>query len=173
MDARGIAAGLSRVDWPGRMQLAKLAGGQTILLDGAHNPASAAALRTAFEKEFPEIRPVLLLGVLADKDWATMAKTLAPLARSVWLVPVNSARTLAPEKLRPICREANPAAPAKACSSLEAALEETRQEPFVVITGSLYLVGEAMELLRLAPAPPSDERALNEWSAPRAAGSPY
>ena len=160
---RAIADGLSRVDWPGRMQLVNTAGGQAFLLDGAHNAGSAAALRDAFTQEFPNLKPVLVLGVLADKDWLSIAKTLAPLARRLVLVPVNSARTLAPEELRPICRKANPAARTEVCSSLAAGLERIRQEPFIVITGSLYLVGEAMELLRLAPAPPSDERALNEW----------
>src|SRR6266542_80962 len=70
---RVIVDGLSRVDWPGRMQLVKTADGQSFLLDGAHNAGSAAALRAAFAHEFGDVKPVLLLGVLADKDWWSIA----------------------------------------------------------------------------------------------------
>ena len=48
--------------------------------------------------------------------------------------------------------------------SLEDALSRARGEAFLLITGSLYLVGEAMERLHLSPVPPQDERGLNEWS---------
>ena len=159
--------GLSKVCWPGRMQLVKSPGGQTILLDGAHNPASAEALAAAFRQQFLEACPALILGVLADKDWRPLAGALAPLARRLLLVPVNSSRTLAPEELLPVCRIANPQAVVEVCTSLADALERSAQEPLLIITGSLYLVGEAMEHLRLSPAPAADERGLNEWSAAR------
>ena len=159
--------GLSQVHWPGRMQLAKSSNGQTILLDGAHNPASAEALAAAFRQQFPEARPVLILGVLADKDWRPLAETLAPLARRLLLVPVNSRRSLAPEEMLPVCRNANPQAVVEVCASLADALQRSAQEPLLIITGSLYLVGEAMERLQLSPVPVADERGLNEWSAAR------
>ena len=44
-------------------------------------------------------------------------------------------------------------------------MEETARDPFVVVKGSLYLVGEAMELLTLSTAPEEEERSLNEWNA--------
>ena len=60
--------------------------------------------------------------------------------------------------------------PAKACvvtigvsASLAEAFQATAREPFVVVAGSLYLIGEAMELLQLAAIPSSDEKKLNEW----------
>lgn len=162
-----ILAGLSRVHWPGRMQVAKGPSGQTILLDGAHNPASAKALAAAFKQQFPKARPALILGVLADKDWRPLAETLAPLARRLLLVPVNSRRTLAPEDLLPVCRDANSQATVEVCASLAEAMSRSADEPFLMITGSLYLVGEAMERLQLSPAPAADERGLNEWGAAR------
>ena len=121
----------------------------------------------AFQKLFPEVRPALILGMLADKDWDPIARILAPLARRLLLVPVNSARTLPPENLLLACKEANPTAAVDVCASLAEALGKCAGESFVVITGSLYLVGEAMEQLRLSPAPPCDERGLNEWGARR------
>lgn len=49
-------------------------------------------------------------------------------------------------------------------SSLAAALADTAQDSFVAIAGSLYLIGEAMELLQLSPVKVNNERGLNEWS---------
>jgi dihydrofolate synthase/folylpolyglutamate synthase len=162
-----LREGLSRVCWPGRMQLVQTPSGQTILLDGAHNAASSAALRQAFAKEFPGTRPTLVLGVLGDKDWEIIASTLAPLAERILLVPVNSQRTLPPDKLMAACRAANPNVTPEVCVSLEEALRRASPQLFLLITGSLYLVGEAMERLHLSPVPPANERGLNEWTARR------
>jgi dihydrofolate synthase/folylpolyglutamate synthase len=158
-----MLSGLSLVQWPGRMQVVQIPSGQTLLLDGAHNEASANALAESFRQLFPAVRPVLILGVLEDKDWKSIARTLAPLAARLLLVPVNSARSLAPDRFLSVCKEANPTALIEVCPSLAEALRQSAGEPFVVITGSLYLVGEATEHLGLSPAPPNDERGLNEW----------
>jgi len=158
-----MRAGLAGVFWPGRLQRIDLAGGRTILLDGAHNPAGAAALRVALEAEHPGARPTLVFGVFRDKDSAAMCQSLAPLARRLLLVPVHAERTEDPERLVGACRLANPGAAVETCASLGEALDLAARDKFVVVAGSLYLVGEAMELLHLAIAPPRDEKALNEW----------
>jgi dihydrofolate synthase/folylpolyglutamate synthase len=155
--------GLASVYWPGRMQRVQTASGQTLLLDGAHNPAGAEALRVAIEEEFPRSRPAIILGVFRDKDSASMCHSLAPLAGRLVLTPVHSDRTEDPAKLAAACREVNPHAPIEVCASLADALQTTARDPFVVIAGSLYLVGEAMELLHLADTTPGDEKRLNEW----------
>ena len=160
-----IRDGLSQVQWPGRMQLVKLPGGRKILLDGAHNPGGAATLRAALLENFPGTQPALILGVLEDKNWHLMCEILAPLARRVLCVPVSSERTTTSEMLAGICQHACPAAEVRACASLADALCEVANEPFMVIAGSLYLIGEAMEQLHLATTPGGDERGLNEWSA--------
>ena len=160
-----IRDGLSQVQWPGRMQLVKLPGGRKILLDGAHNPGGAATLRAALSENFPGTQPALILGVLEDKNWHLMCEILAPLARRVLCVPVSSERTTTSEMLAGICQHACPAAEVRACASLADALCEVANEPFMVIAGSLYLIGEAMEQLHLATTPGGDERGLNEWSA--------
>ena len=158
-----IRRGLESVSWPGRLQLEKTVWGQAILLDGAHNPAGAGVLRAALRTEFPHANPSLVLGILRDKDWATMCRILAPLAPRLFLVPVHSQRTAMPEMLLSICREANPVAEVFVCDSLAQALQWAAPDPFLVVTGSLYLVGEALEQLRLAPASAAGERGLNEW----------
>jgi dihydrofolate synthase/folylpolyglutamate synthase len=160
-----LRKGLATVYWPGRMQRAQTAAGQTVLLDGAHNPAGAEALRIALQEEFPEAKLTLVFGVFRDKDSASMCHSLAPLARRIALTPVQSERTEDPAKLVSFCREVNPNASIEVCASLADALDRTARDPFVAIAGSLYLVGEAMELLHLAGTPPSDEKGLNEWKA--------
>ena len=93
-----------------------------------------------------------------------MCLTLAPLAGRVLLAPVNSERTASPALLREACEKFNSAAETIACGSLADALKLATNDPFVLITGSLYLVGEAMELLGLSPATSGSERGLNEWT---------
>ena len=179
-----IRRGLGTVQWPGRLQLATIASGQTILLDGAHNAAGADALREALcsgaiQGAIParsslakaardlgrqDAGSTLILGVLEDKDWQRVCAALAPLAGRILLVPVPSERTAPPELLRDACATINPAAQTIACPSLADALKQTANDPFVIITGSLYLVGEAMEWLELSPAPAASERGLNEWT---------
>ncbi|MGA2281035.1 MAG: folylpolyglutamate synthase/dihydrofolate synthase family protein [Verrucomicrobiota bacterium] len=158
-----VRAGLETVHWPGRLQLVKRPSGQRYLLDGAHNVAGAKALRSAWEKNFPTARQTLVLGVLQDKDWPQICRTLAPLAARIFTVPVASERAAGARELAAACRAANPAVEIAACDSLCRALDQAANDRFVVVTGSLYLVGEALELLGLSPAT-GGERALNEWS---------
>jgi len=159
-----IRAGLESVDWPGRLQLVTRPSGQKILLDGAHNMAGAQALGQALEKHYRGVKRTLILGVLQDKDWRQICDTLAPLAGRIFTVPVSSERTAGAPELAAACRIANPSAGVVACDSLGVALEKSAREEFVLIAGSLYLVGEALELFGLSPAG-IRERALNEWHA--------
>jgi dihydrofolate synthase/folylpolyglutamate synthase len=178
-----IRAGLANVNWPGRLQLIQRPAGQKILLDGAHNVAGAKALREALRSGAPSTAsarsksgphhagpeagaPItLILGVLQDKDWRHICETLAPLAARIFTVPVSSERTSDARELAGACRAANLSSETLVCANLAEALEKSAKEESVVITGSLYLVGEALELLGLSPAAES-ERGLNEWNAP-------
>jgi dihydrofolate synthase/folylpolyglutamate synthase len=162
-----VTQGLSAVYWPGRMQRVERPSGQVMLLDGAHNPAGAEALRAALEAERSPVRPALIFGVFRDKDSESMCRSLAPLADRVVLTPVHNERSEDPARLASACRAANPHAAVEVCGSLAEALEKTGREKFVVVAGSLYLIGEAMELLQLAATPPTDEKRLNEWSGPQ------
>ena len=186
-----IRVGLAKVNWPGRLQLVARSGGGKILLDGAHNVAGVEALRVALgsllplpakrgegrgeglmEKTTSSPRPspplrkereklAFIIGFLGDKDWRPMCEILAPLAAKIFTVPVASGRTADALALADACRVANPKAETISCKSLAEALEKTAADEFVVITGSLYLVGEALELLGLSAT--VGERALNDW----------
>jgi dihydrofolate synthase/folylpolyglutamate synthase len=160
-----IRNGLARLHWPGRLQLVTLPSGQKILLDGAHNVAGAQTLAAALKEYFPTVKPTLVLGILRDKDWEHICQVLSPLSDRVFLVPIQSERAAAPRELAAAYRAAKPAAEVVECPALKLALERAANDPFVVITGSLYLVGEALELLQLSPTTAHDERGLNEWNA--------
>ncbi len=166
VSAEMVHVGLENVNWPGRLQLITTADGQKILLDGAHNIDGAKALRAALEKHFPTIRPVIIFGALADKQWPEICRTLAPLAARIFTVPVASERTAEAGELAAAFRAANPEADILACKNMAEALIAGKDEAFIVITGSLYLVGEALELLGHSPAQ-TGERGLNEWTAKR------
>jgi folylpolyglutamate synthase/dihydropteroate synthase len=94
------------------------------------------------------------------------------LAAKILLTPVHSERTEDPAKLVAACRESNPRAPIDVCVSLADALNKAGDSPFIVIAGSLYLVGEAMELLHIAGTSQTDEKGLNDWSAARRRNQP-
>ena len=161
-----VRLGLSRVHWPGRLQLVTRPSGQIILLDGAHNLGGAQSLVAALQACFPEAKPAFILGILRDKDWSRMCEILAPLASRILLAPVHSERTAEPHGLAEVCHRVNPSVSVSEHSSLESALAGAAPEAFVVVAGSLYLIGEAMELLQLSPAKVMQERGLNEWAAP-------
>ena len=161
--SEAMKRGLESVEWPARFQVLHR-GAQTIVLDGAHNPAGAEALATSLHDK-ARGRPItLILGILEDKNWEQMCRTLAVLATKNILVPVASRRSASPERVAAACAQANRAGETLVRGSLAQALASASHDPFVVITGSLYLVGEAMELLGLAPG--AGERELNEWGAP-------
>jgi dihydrofolate synthase / folylpolyglutamate synthase len=136
--------------------------GQRLLLDGAHNLAGAENLAAAFKELFPAVRPALILGILSDKDWKGMCRILAPMASRILLVPVASERAAVPRELQLACESANPKAEAIVCASLGEALQRVIGEPLTLVAGSLYLVGEALELLQRSSS--LGERSLNEWA---------
>jgi folylpolyglutamate synthase/dihydropteroate synthase len=106
----------------------------------------------------------LILGVLADKDWPAMCHILAPLAQKIYAVPVASARTAVAEEVAAFSHSANQSAEIVASKNFSEALNACQHEPFVVVAGSLYLIGEALEKLGALPSD-GGERGLNEWVA--------
>jgi len=161
-----IRRGLSEVQWPGRMQLIARPAGQKILLDGAHNFAGVRALSESLKDHFPDDRFTFIIGVLEDKDWLQICQAVAPLAARIHVVPVQSDRTASVRHLAQVCRTANPNAYVSEGSSVREALAASSDDSFVVVTGSLYLVGEALEALEGASIPEKGERGLNEWQLP-------
>ena len=172
-----LRAGLKEVQWAGRLQRVERAGGQVVLLDGAHNPAGAQSLAAALPGMLPPggtgagRRPALILGTMRDKDYGAICSILAPLMGKILLAPIGSARTADPGLLAGCCRAANPRAAVVPCESLAAAFAGAAGEKFIIVTGSIHFIGEAMEQLGLVP--PSAERALNDYHPnPARSGAP-
>jgi dihydrofolate synthase/folylpolyglutamate synthase len=146
------------------MQLVTTPDGRKILLDGAHNIDGAKTLISALKDNFSE-KPALILGILEDKNWREICAELTPHVSRILAVRVASERSADPEQLRDVCREFRPDLQIEAFNCLSEALNHAVDEKFVLIAGSLYLIGEAMELLHLIESPGTDEKSLNEWTA--------
>jgi dihydrofolate synthase / folylpolyglutamate synthase len=136
--------GLARTRWPGRFQV--IAGEPTVVLDGAHNAAAAERLVDALREHFGGRKLTFIFGVLRDKNYDEMCRILAPLAERIFCVRVNSERSSDPEQLAALCRVANPRVDARVFPKLIEAYAAAKSEDadVIVITGSLFLVGEAL-----------------------------
>jgi len=141
--ARGIR-------WPGRLQIIPAAkGAPEFLLDAAHNPAGAWALRAALSERY-EGRPfTLVFGAMRDKAIAEMAEILFPLAAHVIATQPANPRSASPEEIR--AAAARSSADVLCEPAVAAALTRARslatERGIVVICGSIYLIGEALQLL--------------------------
>ncbi len=158
-----MGEGLKTTRWEGRLQMVERKDGRLIVLDGAHNPAGAQALAAALRTRFPGRTPSLILGSMADKDYAAICHWLAPVAAKIFVCPVGSDRGADPHRLADCCRAAHPKAEVVVCANMASALAQTEVEPFVVVTGSLHFVGEALQELGLNSS--NSERGLNEYGA--------
>lgn len=139
------AEGLRQVEWPGRFQ--RIGCNPELVLDGAHNPAAAARLAATWREEFGAEQPALVLGVLRDKDVRAICGALAELPTAVFTVPVGSPRSCAPEELAAAWKLESQAECAAAPSLASAIAAAGKRAPRVLVTGSLFLVGEALALL--------------------------
>jgi dihydrofolate synthase/folylpolyglutamate synthase len=147
-----VHEGLMQTAWPGRFQIVN--DHPTVVLDGAHNAAAAEKLAATLREHFAGRKLTLILGVLRDKNYDQMCQILAPLAGQVLCVPVNSERTSDPDQLARWCKAANPPAQITVVPNLAQAYAQARSESadVVVIAGSLFLVGEALDRLGFAHA---------------------
>ncbi len=139
-----IERGIAEAAWPGRLELV---GG--VLLDGAHNPDGAAALAAALAVLHPGAKVELVFGVLAEKDYRSMLKALRPAVHGFHLVLPSSPRGRPPSSYLELARVTNPGAHVHASleEALSCARRAARMGSIVCVAGSLYLVGEARQLL--------------------------
>jgi dihydrofolate synthase/folylpolyglutamate synthase len=138
---QAIRHGLKSLRWPGRFDVVSRK--PLVILDCAHNELSIAALLETIAVELgPQVRPRLIFGCLEDKQWARMAAMLAPKVRDVTPTRVRPKRPLEPERLLPLFA----AVPARVIRAPESAvgqvMAESAADEVIVVTGSVYLVGE-------------------------------
>jgi dihydrofolate synthase / folylpolyglutamate synthase len=148
--AASIERGVRETRWPGRFQvLPARAGRPDVVLDVAHNPAGAWALRAALSAQY-EGRPVIMVfGVLRDKAVAEMTEILFPIAERVVLTQADNPRSASVAEIRESARRvsAEISEAANVADALESAAGLGGPDALVVVTGSIYIVGEAMRVL--------------------------
>ncbi len=147
LTARDIERGIRETRWLGRFQrIAATASSPEYILDAAHNPAGAWALRSTLSERFAERPLTLVFGAMRDKNVAEMAEVLFPLASHVIATRAENPRSATPQEVRDaaartgaqvVCEPDVPAALARARAL-------TPKQGVIVIAGSIYVLGEVL-----------------------------
>ena len=148
--AAKVEQGIRETRWPGRLQRV-VVGEIEFLLDVAHNPAGAWALRSALSELFEDRPLTFVFGAMRDKAISEMAEILFPLADRVIATPANNPRSASPEEIRVAAGRVavDLEAAVNVAQALSRAREAVAKNGLVVVTGSIYIVGEAMRELGL------------------------
>ena len=144
-----VREGLRTVQWPGRLEVVDRT--PLVVLDGAHNPAAAAAVAEymqAFRRVNPESRVILVLGMMRDKDHLGFAKPFRGLVDQVVLTQAGLSRSATVDELYGALQELWPSARAEAVSAdaLTLARRLARTQDLICVTGSLMLIGDVKAL---------------------------
>jgi dihydrofolate synthase/folylpolyglutamate synthase len=144
---RAIARGLKTVQWPARCEV--LQGEPPVMLDCAHNRASARRLAETLQDFFPGLPRVLVFGAMRDKDLAGMFAELLPGCSAAIMTSTGTPRAIRPHNLVQAAAECDfPASPA---ADLSSALAQAKQAAppaaVIVVTGSVALAGTARAVL--------------------------
>ena len=148
--ASSIERGIRETRWPGRFQvIPPRAGAPEIVMDVAHNPAGAWALRSALSAQYEDRPLIFVFGAMRDKAISEMAEILFPLAEQVIAVQAENPRSASPEEIREAAKRSSTEIETaeNVASALDRARALSKLGTVVVITGSIYVVGEAMRSL--------------------------
>lgn len=148
-----VRRGLERTLWPGRLQIMQRH--PFVILDGAHNPSAAEALRTALAMLILPKRSILILGVSRDKDAVGICAQLCHQKNLVIVTQAQTPRAMPVQELEAVARRFH--RQVQVAPTIEDALQIARQdigpEDLILIAGSLYLVGESFAALRTVKMP--------------------
>jgi len=148
-----IARGIRKTHWPGRFQVVPATEGRPeYVLDVAHNPAGAWALRSTLSSAYHDSREItLVFGVMRDKAVQEITEILFPIARRVIATHANNPRSASPHEIRQAAERVAVGIDIEATENVPEALRRATgiagPEGLVVVTGSIYVVGEAMRIL--------------------------
>jgi dihydrofolate synthase/folylpolyglutamate synthase len=151
-----IACGIRQTHWPGRFQVVRATGDNPeYVLDVAHNPAGAWALRSTLSaacRDLENGRDVtMVFGVMRDKAIREITEILFPIARHVIVTHANNPRSASPDEIRQAAARVAAGIDIVEAENVASALNRARNVAgpggLVVVTGSIYVVGEAMQEL--------------------------
>jgi len=149
--AESIERGIRETRWQGRFQvLTASSEWPEIVLDVAHNPAGVWALRSALSEGYGDRPLIFVFAALADKAISEMTEILFPMAERVIATRVENPRSASPEQVREAGSRTGTEielAPDVATALQRARAAAAGPESVIAVTGSIYLVGEAMRLL--------------------------
>jgi dihydrofolate synthase/folylpolyglutamate synthase len=148
--AASIEQGIRETRWPGRFQVLPAHNDRPeVVFDVAHNPAGAWALRSALSTAYEDRSLTFIFGAMRDKAIRDMAEILFPLASRVIVTHIDNPRAATPEEIHEAAaRSASDLVGAPdVAQALDLARREAGAKGVVVVTGSIYIVGEAMRLL--------------------------
>jgi dihydrofolate synthase/folylpolyglutamate synthase len=145
-----VTEGLGSVSWPGRFQIIRRR--PAIVLDGAHNPAAAAGLVASLRDYFnrqPAGQAILVFGTSVDKDLAGIVAALSPYFSRVIVTRSRHPRAMAgaPVEAEFSRYGLEVEGAASVAGALKRALALAGEEDIICVTGSLFVVGEAIEAL--------------------------
>lgn len=145
LDEAAVQEAAATATSPGRMDI--LQRDPILLTDGAHNPDGMASLAAALREEFPGIQWSAVVGAMADKDIITMLSHLRGLVRQVHTAAADSPRALPADAMAELA-QLHVGVPATPHPSVAAAVAAAQAEGApVLVTGSIYVVGEARKAL--------------------------
>jgi dihydrofolate synthase/folylpolyglutamate synthase len=147
--AARIERGVRETRWPGRFQMiAARPGWPEMVIDVAHNPAGAWALRSALSERYEDCPLIFVFGAMRDKAISEMAEILFPLAEGVIATRPENPRAASPEEIQQAASRTG--VEVEAVEDVKLALERARvlagPGTVIIITGSIYLVGEVMSI---------------------------
>jgi dihydrofolate synthase/folylpolyglutamate synthase len=150
ISAKSIETGIRETRWPGRFQvIAARPGWPEVVIDVAHNPAGAWALRAAISERYEDRPLIFVFGAMRDKAISEMTEILFPLADRVIATRPDNPRAALPEEVQQAA--ARTGVEVEAVEDVRSAVERARAlaaaDTVMVITGSIYLVGEVMSMI--------------------------
>jgi dihydrofolate synthase/folylpolyglutamate synthase len=159
--AETIAQGIRETRWPGRFQVLLAAGDEPeYVFDVAHNPAGAWALRATLSDAYQNSEKnalgdgreiTMVFGVMRDKAVKGIAEILFPIAGHVILTHANNPRSAGPDEIRQAAARVAAGVALEEAEDVASALVRARKvagaRGLIVVTGSIYIVGEAMRTL--------------------------
>ena len=142
-----VIQGFETLNWPARLELFQLLGGRRLLLDAAHNAEGARALRSYLAAWHPE-RPLLVIGLMRDKDADAIVGELLPVTSTVIAAAADTPRAMPAKELavrvKVLDAQRSVASYADVGAALDAALAHSTT---VCVAGSIFLAGEVRERL--------------------------